>query len=154
MIIIQSNKYKKKNKIMDAKSKRLIEDILKELGLKCDCFVDHYRPACKVIANKNCICLNNVWFNIPDNKTFVFQLIFEDETIKIADEVAICLKKLYGDPYIVGGSSKAGYKTIYLPNDSKIEINTTNRGLIKNIISSEMDKVCKVFTVCDRLCVG
>ena len=138
---------------MDVSSKRLIEDILNELELKCDYFGDYYRPACKVIGSKNCICINNVWFNIPDNKTFVFQLIFEDEAIKTADDVADCLTKLYGDLYIVGGSSEAGYKTIYLPTDSKIEISSTNRSLIKNIISSEMDKVCKMFIKCKHLCI-
>ena len=129
---------------MDADSQKIIREILSGLGLTFDEPIPG-RPRFKITA-----CVDNVarkvFFNIPKNKKFVFQLIFENGNIDRAlrGRLAVELRALFGGPYPVGGGSgKSGYLTIYLPDNEHILITTGNRVIITTIIKREVDRVCK-----------
>lgn len=134
------------NDNMSPASLAIIEEILNELNLEYSMNDNPVRPSIHIVA-----CDENlkrkIYFNIPKNVNFVFQLLFENgnSDVNLRDDFATHLRNLYGNPYSVGGKTFRGreYLTIYLPSKSYVKINPTTKERIKKIIKEEIEKVCK-----------
>jgi len=135
------------NDNMSPESLKIILEILKELGYDSMKNDNPSRPSIYIIAcdeNKK----RKIYFNIPKNVNFVFQLIFENgkSDEKLRNDFAACLRKLYGNPYPVrGGNFGGAYLTIYLPSRTYIPITSLNKERIKKIIKEEIKKVCECY---------
>ena len=144
---IAGNNFTQKHIQMDANCQQIIRDILNGLGLTFQEPNNHGRPRFQIIAcEENEI--RNIFFNIPKNKKFVFQLIFENGNIDrvLRDTLADHLRILFRDPYPTGGGAGTrGYLTIYLPDDVHIPIDIGNVAVITNRIQNEIAKVCKAY---------
>lgn len=116
----------------------IITSILEELGLQHKVLRNRSRDRIRIYDGN---LPPNVFFNIPLNQNFVFQLIFEngnddrDLRDQIADELGY-----QGE----GGEGLMNYLTIYLPEKRHIPIHERNKSLIANIIEREMETVRQV----------
>lgn len=133
------------NDNMSPASLAIIEAILNELHFEYEFNDNRSRLSIHIIRCKE----NNeynVYFNIPKNVNFVFQLLFENGfgDRKLRDDFALHLRSLYDDSYICREGDFGGeYLTIYLPNEEHIPINPSTKERIKKIIKEEVEKVCK-----------
>jgi hypothetical protein len=137
---------------MDPADQATIRVILSGLGLPFDEPNDHGRPRFRIFPCPECK-KRNIFFNIPKNQRFVFQLIFENgnKDRMLRDQIANDLRALFHKPYPVGGGlGTGGYLTIYLPEKTEIVI-SGNQQTITQIIKREIDNVCKVH---NRLVAG
>lgn len=98
-------------------------------------FDDTNRPRFQIMDRK---LPHNVFFNIPKNEKFVFQLMFENGNSdrELRDRMAAQLSAPTG-----GGEGRGGYLTIYLPDRIHITITESNRALIRTMITDQMRRV-------------
>lgn len=144
---IAGNNFTYKHIRMEENCQQIIRDILNGLGLRFQEPDDHNRPRFQIIACEENV-IRNIFFNIPKNKKFVFQLIFENGNNDrgLRDSLANELRFLFGDPYPIGGGyGMGGYLTIYLPDNVHIIINNFNIANITLLIKNEIAKVCKAY---------
>ena len=94
---------------MEENCQQIIREILTDLDLTFHELNDHGRPRFQITACKENI-RRNIYFNIPKNKTFVFQLIFESGNRDriLRDRLASELRILFHAPYPIGGGRGLG----------------------------------------------
>jgi len=138
------------NENMNPESLEIILEILVELEYDPIENDNPARPSIYIVAcDEN--TKRNIYFNIPKNVNFIFQLIFENgkSDEKLRNDFADCLRKLYANPYSVGGGNFGGeYLTVYLPSRTYIPITSSNKEKIKNLIKEEIKKVCAALKKC------
>ncbi len=124
---------------MTKENQKIIMQILDELGLTYE-NIDGGPTNSRFRIIPKFRLPQNVYFNIPKNKTFFFQLLSEINNESLFPEFANSLMNHSNKKKYPMGKAIT-YSTIYLsPTDSRIKINK-NIELIKRIICSEIDNM-------------
>lgn len=135
----------KDNVAMSKDDQNEIRRILTELNLYWNEPSDLTGDRFRIPINDYCTRIN-VFFNIPRNQKFVFQLFFEknksdSEYVRLIHED---IRRITPKDYTIGGGGS--YATIYLPQ-KEYSIIKENRELIKNRIMTEILLVSRILRV-------